>query len=56
MSSPSPHRYGETTAVASSSRTSPIERDESEDGLDIGEDELLADDPLHEHNGGLDGG
>ncbi|KAI5362223.1 putative CBS domain, chloride channel, voltage gated, chloride channel, core [Septoria linicola] len=54
MSSPSPHRYGETPAVASSSRTSPVERDHSEDGLDIGEDESLADDPLHEHNGGLD--
>ncbi|PPJ58993.1 hypothetical protein CBER1_11078 [Cercospora berteroae] len=56
MSSSSPHRHGENPAVASSSRTSPIDHDDPEDGFDIADDELLADDPLHERNGGLDSG
>jgi hypothetical protein len=51
MSSSSSNQSGHAPAIASSSRSqltpSPGEDDFSDDGLDIGNEELLADDPLH---------
>lgn len=55
MSSSSSNHSTHAPAVASSSRTPPTDDDASDNGLDIGDHELLADDPLHEE-GGLDGG
>ena len=59
MSSPSSSQSGHAPALASSSRTppsaSPAEDSQSDDGLEIENDELLAtEDPLHEH-GALEG-
>lgn len=58
MSSSSSDRSGYAHAAASSSRSplsaSPGQDDGSDDGLDIGEEELLADDPLH-GDGALNG-
>ena len=52
MSSSSSSGSGYAQALASSSRTppstSPANEDYSDDGLDIQDSELLADDPLHE--------
>ena len=57
MSSSSSDRSGHVPAFASSSR-SPLSAspgdDDSDDGLQIGDEELLADDPLN-GNGGLNG-
>ena len=50
MSSSSSTQSGHGAAIASSSRTPPSTspaEDDSDDGLDIGREELLADDPLH---------
>lgn len=56
MSSSSSNQSAHAPAVASSSRTPPTDdEDASDNGLAIGDHELLADDPLHEE-GGLDGG
>ena len=59
MSSPSSNHSGHARATASSSRSplsaSPGEDDFSDDGLEIQDAELLADDPLHE-GGAPDGG
>ncbi|KAK4503072.1 hypothetical protein PRZ48_006499 [Zasmidium cellare] len=57
MSSSSSSHSPHAPAVASSSRSPPNDDDASDDGLDIGEQELLAEDPMNEGgNGGLDGG
>lgn len=55
MSSSSSDRSANANApaIASSSRTSPTDEHGSDDGLEIQNEELLAEDPLH--NGGLDG-
>ncbi len=57
MSSSSSNQSGHAPALASSSR-SPLsasgEDDPSDDGLEAADEELLADDPLHE-NGAVDG-
>lgn len=59
MSSSSSNHSGHAHPVASSSRSplsaSPREDDFSDDGLEIQDAELLADDPLHE-NEGVNGG
>lgn len=55
MSSSSSNQSSHAPAVASSSRSPPTDDDHSDDGLDIDNHELLADDPLH-GDGGLDGG
>lgn len=49
MSRSPPFPNGDPPAIASSSRTSPIEDEHSDDGLEIAADELLAaEDPMHE--------
>ena len=48
MSSSSSNRSPNAPVLASSSRSPRSEDDLSEDGLDIGNEELLADDPFHE--------
>ncbi|KAK5118351.1 hypothetical protein LTR62_002864 [Meristemomyces frigidus] len=51
MSSSSPHFDDHAPALASSSRTSPVSEDESDNGLDLRAGELLAgEDPLYEHS------
>ncbi|EME84703.1 uncharacterized protein MYCFIDRAFT_135140 [Pseudocercospora fijiensis CIRAD86] len=57
MSSSSSDRPANAPAIASSSGTSPLhgDGDASENGLEPHDEELLADDPMH-NNGGLDGG
>lgn len=55
MSSSSSNQSSHAPAVASSSRSPQIEDDQSDDGLDIDNNELLADDPLN-GDGGLDAG
>ena len=55
MSSSSSNQSGHAPALASSSRTplsaSPVEGDHSDDGLEIQDEELLAEDPLRESGG-----